>query len=163
MKGGRKNNGRCKALRRQGVRCNPFNPWVGTIPWRRKWQPTPVFLPGESHRQRNPGRLQSMGSQRVGHNWATKDHHCQFLVFGACAPNLSNHDLDDQLGLPVVSSSFSHLSREDEILKRFSGASLITRGLGGYLRSSLSRGHLTWCSLAMLLLQGSMVQGIGEL
>ena len=26
-----------------------FNPWVRKIPWRRKWQPTPVFLPGESH------------------------------------------------------------------------------------------------------------------
>ena len=26
-----------------------FNPWVGKIPWRRAWQPTPVFLPGESH------------------------------------------------------------------------------------------------------------------
>ena len=26
-----------------------FNPWVGKIPWRRKWQPTPVFLPGEFH------------------------------------------------------------------------------------------------------------------
>ena len=25
------------------------NPWVGKIPWRRKWQPTPVFLPGKSH------------------------------------------------------------------------------------------------------------------
>ena len=25
-----------------------FEPWVGKIPWRRKWQPTPVFLPGES-------------------------------------------------------------------------------------------------------------------
>ena len=30
-----------------------FNPWVGKIPWSRKWQPTPVFLPGESHGQRN--------------------------------------------------------------------------------------------------------------
>ena len=27
---------------------------VKKIPWRRKWQPTPVFLPGESHRQRSP-------------------------------------------------------------------------------------------------------------
>ena len=26
-----------------------FNSWVGRIPWRRKWQPTPVFLPGEFH------------------------------------------------------------------------------------------------------------------
>ena len=30
-----------------------FNPWVRKILWRRKWQPTPVFLPGESHRQRS--------------------------------------------------------------------------------------------------------------
>ena len=30
-----------------------FNPWVGKIPWRRKWQPTLVFLPGESHGQRS--------------------------------------------------------------------------------------------------------------
>ena len=28
-----------------------FNPWVGKIPWRRAWQPNPVFLPGESHGQ----------------------------------------------------------------------------------------------------------------
>ena len=30
-----------------------FNPWVGKIPWRRAWQPTPIFLPGESHGQRS--------------------------------------------------------------------------------------------------------------
>ena len=30
-----------------------FNPWVGRIPWRRKWQPTPVLLPGEFHGQRS--------------------------------------------------------------------------------------------------------------
>ena len=30
-----------------------FDPWVEEIPWRRKWQPTPVFLPGKSHRQRS--------------------------------------------------------------------------------------------------------------
>ena len=29
-----------------------FNPSVGKVPWRRKWQPNPVFLPGESDRQR---------------------------------------------------------------------------------------------------------------
>ena len=31
-----------------------FNPWVGWIPQRRKWQPTTVFLPGESHGQTSP-------------------------------------------------------------------------------------------------------------
>ena len=30
-----------------------FDPWVGKIPWRRKWQPTLVFLPGKSHGQRS--------------------------------------------------------------------------------------------------------------
>ena len=32
-------------------RCG-FDPWAGKIPWRRAWQPSPVFLPGESHGQR---------------------------------------------------------------------------------------------------------------
>ena len=30
-----------------------FDPWVGKIPWKRAWQPIPVFLPGESHGQRS--------------------------------------------------------------------------------------------------------------
>ena len=38
--------------RRRCQRCR-FNPWVGKISWRRKWQPAPVFLPGESHGQRS--------------------------------------------------------------------------------------------------------------
>ena len=33
-------------------RCE-FDPWVGKIPWRRKWQPIPIFLPGKSHGQRS--------------------------------------------------------------------------------------------------------------
>ena len=33
---------------RRHRRCHEFYPWVGKIPWRRLWQPTPVFLPGES-------------------------------------------------------------------------------------------------------------------
>ena len=32
--------------------CNAGGPWAGKIPWRRKWQPTQVFLPGKCHRQR---------------------------------------------------------------------------------------------------------------
>ena len=38
----------CRCHRRPG-----FNSWVRKIPWRRKWQPTPVFLPGESYGQRS--------------------------------------------------------------------------------------------------------------
>ena len=94
------------------IKRHEFDRWVGKIPWRRKWQPTPAFLPGESPGQRRslsrirlkwlttleyncftmgekamaphsstvarkipwmeePGRLQSMGSLRVRHDWAT--------------------------------------------------------------------------------------------
>ena len=35
------------------VRRPGFDPWVRKIPWRRAWQPTPAFLPGESHGQRS--------------------------------------------------------------------------------------------------------------
>jgi len=38
----------CRRHRRFG-----FNPWVGKIPWRRAWQPTPVFLPGETQVKRS--------------------------------------------------------------------------------------------------------------
>ena len=36
-----------------------FNPWVGKIPWSRKWQPAPVFLPGKSHGQEPGGVAKS--------------------------------------------------------------------------------------------------------
>ena len=37
---------------RRHKRCM-FDSWVGKIPWRKAWQSTPVFLPGESHKQMN--------------------------------------------------------------------------------------------------------------
>ena len=40
-----------------------FDPWVRKIPWRRKWQPSPVLLPEESHGQRSLAAPQSMGSK----------------------------------------------------------------------------------------------------
>ena len=44
-------------------RCR-FDPWAGKTPWRRAWQPTPVFLPGASPWSEEPGGLQFMGPQR---------------------------------------------------------------------------------------------------
>ena len=40
----------CQCIKHKGHR---FDPWVRKIPWRRAWQPTPVFLPGKPHGQRN--------------------------------------------------------------------------------------------------------------
>ena len=47
-----------------------FYPWVGKIPWRRAWQPTLEFLPGESPWTEEPGRLQSKGLHKVRHDWS---------------------------------------------------------------------------------------------
>ena len=44
------NNSTCQ---RRRCRRRGFSPWVGKIPWRRAWQLTPVFFPGESHGQRS--------------------------------------------------------------------------------------------------------------
>ena len=48
-------------------RRHKFNPWIGKIPWKRKWQPIPVFLPGKSHVQRGLASYSPYGV-RDGHN-----------------------------------------------------------------------------------------------
>ena len=63
-----------------------FNPWVGKIPWRRKWQPTPVFLSGKSHGQRSLMDYSSWGHRRVRYDLVTKQQ--QQLFF-----NLLNLDV----------------------------------------------------------------------
>ena len=48
-----------------------FDPWVRKIPWRRKWQPTPVFLPGKSYGQRSMVGYNPSGRERVRHDQVT--------------------------------------------------------------------------------------------
>ena len=52
-----------------------FNPWVGEIPGRRKWQPTPVFLPGESHGQRSLAGYSPWGHKELDVIWVTEHRH----------------------------------------------------------------------------------------
>ena len=47
MKPGQESTCQCRRLE--------FHPWVRKVPWRRKWEPTPVFLPGKCHGQRSLG------------------------------------------------------------------------------------------------------------
>ena len=49
-----------------------FDPWVGKIPWRRKWQPIPVFLSGQSFGQMNLAGYCPWVHKRVGNDWVTK-------------------------------------------------------------------------------------------
>ena len=55
----------CRRHKRWG-----FDPWVKKIPWRAEWQPTAVFLSGESHGQRSLVSHKSIGSQRVRLDWS---------------------------------------------------------------------------------------------
>ena len=79
-----------------------FSPWVGKICWRRAWQPTPVFLPGESAWTEEAHGLES---QRIGYNRGTKHTHTflKYLQFSSV-----------QFSLSVVSDSLRpHESQHD--------------------------------------------------
>ena len=65
-----------------------FDPWVGKIPWRREWQPTPIFLPGKS-----PGQRSLAGYRPWGYSLATEQQkqpgfsaHCPRLTSSAVHP-----------------------------------------------------------------------------
>ena len=59
-------------------RCG-FDSWVRKIPWRKKWQPIPVFLPGKSHGQRTAG-YSPWGHTRIGHDLAAKQQQHTYLL-----------------------------------------------------------------------------------
>ena len=53
-------------------------PWVGKIPWRMKWQLTPVFLSGKSHGQSSLVGYSPWGRKRIGQNLVTKQQYFPF-------------------------------------------------------------------------------------
>ena len=105
-----------------------FNPWVGKIPWRGKWQPTPVLLPGKSHGLRSLVDYSPWG-RRHGHDWATslslswhthssawysksptyESSSCELSKMPMCIPSMSGMSeiaaRDDPSALPSPASS----------------------------------------------------------
>ena len=61
QRSGKESACQCRRHKRHG-----FDPWVGKILWRRKWQPALVFLPRKFHGQRSLLGYSAWGSQRVG-------------------------------------------------------------------------------------------------
>ena len=80
----------CQCRRRKR---HTFDPCVGKIPWKRKWQPTLVFWPGKSHGQRTLAGYSPWGSQRVGHNWSNLAcmHDWQITIIYINAKEYSNY------------------------------------------------------------------------
>ena len=78
-------------------RCG-FHPWIGKIPWRRKWQSTPVFLLGKSHGQRCLVVYSPWSSKRVGHDSETKQKQQNLIILSQHFPmfesqNVNKHHL----------------------------------------------------------------------
>ena len=107
-----------------------FAPWVGKIPWRRAWQPTPVFLPGESHGQRSlvgyspRGRKESDTTEGTSHAGTRSSLRCisvasflLSLVFISCViPPKHLWDPSVQFSHSVVFHSLqSHRLQHDRL------------------------------------------------
>ena len=75
---------------RRHKRCG-FYPWVRKNPWRRKWQPTPVFLPGKFHGQRSMVGCSPWSRERVGHDLVIKQQQQQQVLFSNSRPLLYYH------------------------------------------------------------------------
>ena len=58
-----------------------FDLWLRKIPWRRKWQPAPVLLPGESHGRRSLAGYSPWGCERVVHKLVTRTTTARFRSF----------------------------------------------------------------------------------
>ena len=68
-----------------------FDPWVGKIPWRRKWQPTLVLLPWKSHGRRSLGQATVHG---VAKSWARLSDFTFFLFpMCVCDQGISNYQI----------------------------------------------------------------------
>ena len=71
---GREPTYQCRRLKRL-----EFDPWIGKIPWRGTWQPTPVFLPGKSHGQRSLA-----GHSPWGHKESDTTEHTCIKTYRLC-------------------------------------------------------------------------------
>ena len=65
-----------------------FNPWVGKIPWRRAWQPTPLLLPGRSHGQRSLAGYSPWGCKESD---TTEQLHFLSFYYNKC--NILSHNV----------------------------------------------------------------------
>ena len=63
-----------------------FDPWVGKISWRREWQPTLIFSPGESHGERRLMGYSPWCQKRVGHDLATRQQRMMEYIFLTLSP-----------------------------------------------------------------------------
>ena len=99
-------------------RCR-FDPWVRKIPWKRRWQLTPVFLPEKSHGQKSLESYSPWGQRRVRHNLAQPSSPTPTPPLSPFPPPSFNHPGVCAVEFPVVlinwrspmTNSLAHFSR----------------------------------------------------
>ena len=84
------------------MRCR-FDLWVGKVPWRRAWQPTPVFLPGASHGQRS-----LVGYRPRGH----KESDRTAVTEHACTSHWGGPHIDLQFKLPMLNLKGEQVAKD---------------------------------------------------
>ena len=99
------------------------DPWVRKIPSRGKRQPAPVFFPGKIPWTEELGGLQSVGSQRVGHDWVGPHTHYSMVVLMNLARGLKSQTELGSRGshyvkLCVFGQYISHLDLSVQVYKR---------------------------------------------
>ena len=82
----------CRRHKRHG-----FHPWVGKIPWKMKWHPTPVFFPGKSHGQRSLAGYSLWGHKESD----TAEHEC-----ARAHAHTRRYQTKSEQNFPAVVSSF---------------------------------------------------------
>ena len=111
--GGKESACQCRRCRKHG-----FNPWVGKIPWRKMWQPTRVFFPGESYGERSLEatvcRVAKSQTWLSSHRVDSKGDSCipytQFILLKSCIRMmhllpLMNYWKSESENLSVLSNS----------------------------------------------------------
>ena len=142
----------------QTVKClsTMWETWVWSlgqeVPWRRKWQPTPVLLPRKSHGWR---RLVSMGLQRVGLDWATSLSllylnynplsHVSFanIFFQSVAClfiQLFLSELKILINPGVHNKLYSSVEKQKDFLKKTRGSLILKLSLAGQERTYFHNG-----------------------
>ena len=120
------------------VKRHRFDPWLEKTPWRRAWQPTPVFLPGESQGQRRPT------GYMLNEYFLIKGVRVRPLI--VCMVNFNIQGLSHQLYLPPMLTPVPEHHRR---FLRFSGCSPLPHPVSGHT-PSVQKACTTVCSTPLL-------------
>ena len=74
-------SGKEPACQRRKRKRRRFDPWVTKIPWRRKWQPTPIFLPGKSPEQRSLVGYSPWSCKESDRTERQSTHTAKYLIY----------------------------------------------------------------------------------